>query len=382
MTSAPDGIGTFGPTSRIRWPSVTMIWLVAAVPVSGSIRRPALMAVVFCGPDGCPPRPWACRPGLARLSRAVATMTRFSMSASPPVFARLTRSLRPVQGEPSGEPSEVEPESELLAAFGTLGERKAEGRRLQAALVPQPVVHVEYVEHLPERRRRVLAAEPEDLADTKVGALVDGGALRIARLGPVGERIRIELDTGGDAVRQRAPVRCDTGELHVNLPHEVRRVDDEIVPPVVVVRTQVFVEIERVGRPTSAQTGGRVRSRLRERVRKPGARVRRRTIFNARFETVVPDGPAVADQRDVGVARIPSRVRAVGILDPVRVGTDAGVTCLGVHVVGAGAQRGAELVRHPDGEVRRVRDLVVRLNAEDRLARKRQAAQVGIPGKA
>src|SRR5206468_8577060 len=89
---------------------------------------------------------------------------------------------RPVQGEPSGEPSEVEPESELLAAFGTLGERKAEGRRLQAALVPQPVVHVEHVEHLPERRRRVLAAEPEDLADTKVGALVDGGAPRIARL--------------------------------------------------------------------------------------------------------------------------------------------------------------------------------------------------------
>src|SRR5439155_11892620 len=37
------------------------------------------------------PRPWAGRPGLARLSKAVATMTRFSMSASPPVFARLTR---------------------------------------------------------------------------------------------------------------------------------------------------------------------------------------------------------------------------------------------------------------------------------------------------
>src|SRR6185295_9934998 len=83
---------------------------------------------------------------------------------------------------------EIEPESELLSPLRTLGQRQPELRRLQAALIAQPVVGVEDVEHFPERSRRS-TAESEDLADSEVGALLRGAAARSARLGPIGERI-------------------------------------------------------------------------------------------------------------------------------------------------------------------------------------------------
>ncbi len=64
--------------------------------------------------------------------------------------------------------SEINAESELLAPLGPFGDRKAERRRLQAALIPLIVVDVEDVEHLPERRRGVPSAKAKDLADAQV----------------------------------------------------------------------------------------------------------------------------------------------------------------------------------------------------------------------
>src|SRR5882672_10945471 len=66
--------------------------------------------------------------------------------------------------------SEIESEPELLAPLGTLGQRQPELRRLQAALIPQPVVGVEDVEHFPKGRCRAVA-ESENLADAQIGAL-------------------------------------------------------------------------------------------------------------------------------------------------------------------------------------------------------------------
>ena len=47
MTVAPAGTARFGPTALMRSPSTRTTWLPDAVPVSGSIRRPALMAMTW-----------------------------------------------------------------------------------------------------------------------------------------------------------------------------------------------------------------------------------------------------------------------------------------------------------------------------------------------
>src|SRR5437899_11503820 len=49
MTVAPAGIATFAPTSLIRVPSTRITWLVSARPASGSISRPARIAVTGAG---------------------------------------------------------------------------------------------------------------------------------------------------------------------------------------------------------------------------------------------------------------------------------------------------------------------------------------------
>src|SRR5262249_23291595 len=46
MTVAPGGISRLAPTDLILSPSMMMTWFVDAVPVSGSISRPALIAVI------------------------------------------------------------------------------------------------------------------------------------------------------------------------------------------------------------------------------------------------------------------------------------------------------------------------------------------------
>src|SRR5438045_1813541 len=45
MMRAPAGIATLGPISLNRLPSIRMIWFVSTRPASGSIRRPARIAV-------------------------------------------------------------------------------------------------------------------------------------------------------------------------------------------------------------------------------------------------------------------------------------------------------------------------------------------------
>src|SRR6185369_12414215 len=49
MTVAPVGIARLAPTALIRSPSISITWLVAVVAVSGSISRPALIAVIGGG---------------------------------------------------------------------------------------------------------------------------------------------------------------------------------------------------------------------------------------------------------------------------------------------------------------------------------------------
>src|SRR5262245_29197402 len=53
ITVAPAGIARLAPTSLIFSPSIMMIWLAAALPVSGSISRPALIAVTVVGVCAC-----------------------------------------------------------------------------------------------------------------------------------------------------------------------------------------------------------------------------------------------------------------------------------------------------------------------------------------
>src|SRR5206468_4318735 len=54
MTVAPAGIATFAPTSLIRVPSTRITWLVSARPASGSMSRPARIAVTGAGAGVCP----------------------------------------------------------------------------------------------------------------------------------------------------------------------------------------------------------------------------------------------------------------------------------------------------------------------------------------
>src|SRR5437660_7649230 len=132
----------------------------------------------------------------------------------------------------------VKPHTELLAPLWAFGERQAELRRLLAALVAEPVVDVEHVEHFPECRRLIAPAKAEDLADPQVGALLGRPAARVARLRTIGKWIGVELKAGAHAEGQRAAIRAESGELHVDFRHEVRRVDDKVVATVVVVGTE------------------------------------------------------------------------------------------------------------------------------------------------
>src|SRR6266487_2136691 len=93
---------------------------------------------------------------------------RFSASLCDPVASvnlrsRCIRNLRSLK---------IQSEPELLPSFRALRQRQPELRRLQAALIAEPVVDVEHVEHFPEGRGRSTAAEPENLAQAHIGALV------------------------------------------------------------------------------------------------------------------------------------------------------------------------------------------------------------------
>src|SRR4051812_12606433 len=115
------------------------------------MTRPARIAVSFCAPGGGAPR-CASIPNVAIPTSAATTTTFTIMSSS----------------------LEVESEAELLPALRAFGQREAELCGLQAALIPQPVVHVEHVEHFPECRRRSFAAEPDDLRHAEIGAPLGG----------------------------------------------------------------------------------------------------------------------------------------------------------------------------------------------------------------
>src|SRR5437868_15336970 len=97
--------------------------------------------------------------------------------------------------------------------------------------------------------------------------------------------------------------------------------------------------MEWIRRPAGAQAGGRVRPRLRERVREAGAAARRWVIVDPRLNAVVPNRPAVADEGDIPIPRIAPRVGAVAVLNPIRVRPGAGIVGSGVHVIGARAER-------------------------------------------
>ena len=118
------------------------------------------------------------------------------------------------------------------------------------------------------------AVDRREGADPQVGALLGRPATRVARLRTIGKWIGVELKAGAHAKRQRAAIHAESGELHVDLRHEVRRVDNEVVAAVVVVGTEVLVQIEWIRCSAGAQAGRRVRSRLGERVREPCARIR------------------------------------------------------------------------------------------------------------
>src|SRR4249919_3504790 len=138
MTSVPGGIVTFGPISLISSPSTRMIWLVAVLPVSGSTRRPARIAVSFCGPAAAPPRPPCAStsaeiPATARTARAVVNTMRLNIRS-------LLNESRQRHECGAGLHLEIEPEPELLAPLRPLRERQAKLRRLQTALIAQPIV--------------------------------------------------------------------------------------------------------------------------------------------------------------------------------------------------------------------------------------------------
>src|SRR4029077_3738039 len=269
MTSVPGGIVTFGPISLIRSPSTRMIWLVAVLPLSGSTRRPARIAVSFCGPAGAAPRPPCAStsaepPATARTARAVVNTMRLNIKSLLNESCNL----------------EIDPEPELLAPLRPLGEGQAKLRRLQTALVAQPIVDVEDVEHLPERGRGQSAGQPENLADAQIGALLRRPAPRVTRLWPVGERIGVELHAGADAVGEGTAVGRDPCQLQINLRHEVGTVQHEVVAAVVVVRTDVRFQIERIGGAAGAQARRGVGPRLRQRIGEPGAAVGLRVVLD------------------------------------------------------------------------------------------------------
>ncbi|MGE5832960.1 MAG: hypothetical protein ACM4AI_00640 [Acidobacteriota bacterium] len=71
MTSAPAGIATSPPTAVNLPPSTRITWLALAVPVSGSISRPARIAVT-----------WALRAGVKK-SRATTGRWRSNIATAP-----------------------------------------------------------------------------------------------------------------------------------------------------------------------------------------------------------------------------------------------------------------------------------------------------------
>src|SRR5512143_370357 len=78
MIVAPAGMARFGPTALILSPSMTMTWLAAAVPVSGSISRPAFTAVILGALAGCCP---SATPAIRTHARRHDTPTRLAIAS-------------------------------------------------------------------------------------------------------------------------------------------------------------------------------------------------------------------------------------------------------------------------------------------------------------
>ena len=139
------------------------------------------------------------------------------------------------------------------------------------------------------------------------------------------------------------------------------------MPAVLVGRTFVDRQIERIGRRSSADAGReRVGKGLRQRVRHAAVQLQA-TVLGARLQRVVVDISEVLKQREPAEPWIDDDEPAVHLLH-VDVARDDGILAARSDVIGLDEYPAGELMREPSGELDRVRNPEGGIHPVDELA--------------